>query len=96
MTTIPSVTEQHLSWMELYLLSGVEVHCPSHAAPVSVWRLTFRCEIQQRDTDNVDCAYPTASGEWHVGGGLSARPVPDGSVLAISGGATTGFWFVSN
>ena len=94
MTTIESVTQQQLSWTELYLLSGVEVRCPS-VAPVNVWRLTFRCDIPQRDTDNVDCAYPTAVGEWHVGGGITVRPVPNGTLLNISGGAATGFWFTS-
>ena len=92
MTTIESVTSQRLSWMELYLLSGVLVRCPSAAAPVEVW-LTFRCEIPIRDTDNVDCAYPTSPGEWHVGVGLIAQPVPNCSTLEISGGVTTGTWF---
>jgi hypothetical protein len=91
MTTI---AQEELDWTELYLLSGVVVRCPS-AEVVMVWRLTFRCDSAQRDNDDVDCAYPTVPGEWHVGGGLIARPVPNGTLLNVSGGVRTGFWFTS-
>lgn len=95
LSTIKSVTEQELTWSDLYLVSGVSISCPS-AARANVWRLTFRCEIAERDVDNVDCAYRTGTRTWHVGGGLSVQPVPNGTMLKLDGGVTTGFWFLSH
>ena len=99
LTPIESVhPTAELSWMDLYLLSGAEVSCPSsarhHQPAVKVWRLAFRCSISQRDTDNVDCAYPTAAGVWHVAGAMTVMPVPNGTMLNVTEGATTGFWFI--
>jgi hypothetical protein len=92
MSTIDSVTQKQVTWHDPLLLSGVLVDCPSKS-PVEVWRVTFRCDVPARDDDDRTCAYPTHPGEWHIGGGLTTMPVPNGRPLHLPGGVTTGFWF---
>ena len=49
-TAIPSLNARAVTWLDPYIVSGVNVQCPSPVnsgvvKQAQVWRLTFRCHV---------------------------------------------------